>query len=384
MDFRKSARHQAFRREVQEFIEQHVTDDMLERAWHTGTLHNDDLHRAIAQKGWVGAPWPVELGGLGTPAAEFGPYWEAMHYAGAPVDGQQITEMVAQVIVEFGTDEQKRALLPGVLAGDTLFCLGFSEPESGSDLASVKSRADRVDGGYVINAAKMFTTLSQVSNYAFLLARTDPSAAKKHKGLTMFLVPLDDPGVEIRPIRTFGGERTNATFYTDVFVPDSLRIGPENAGWSVIAVALEAERASIGGYLAQARRLFDDVLDVVTDGGPAAPRPELKVRLAEFSADLEAAAALVDRCFCQLDSGEPIAVSAAMTKLFVTEVFKNLAHAALDMIGPEALLAPGHHRVSGRVSFEHVFRHSQVSTIYGGSSEVQRNIIAGRGLGLGR
>lgn len=381
MDFRSSAQDSGFTAEVRAFFEAHVTPEIKARADQDGTLHDAGLHQAIAARRWIGAAWPTDVGGLGMDAAEFSAFWEIAQYCRAPIDGQLVTEMVGLTIARLGTEEQKRTILPRVISGEVLISLGYTEPDSGSDVAAAKTTALRVDGGYLINGAKMFTTLAHVADYVFLLARTDP-AVSKHRGLTMFLVPTDVDGFEVRAVETFGGERTNATFYDNVFVPDSLRVGAENDGWAVVMTALDVERASIRGYVGQARRLLDDLLEALQEDPGHLESSATRHALSAVNTKIEAAAALADRVFCIIAKGELPNTEAAMFKLLVTDVFKDLSHLALDLVGPAALLtgAEASAPVSGHL--EHSFRHAQIATIYGGSNEIQRNIISARALKL--
>ncbi len=388
LDFRMTAYNGPLRQTITELVNTHITPAVRAEVHQTGTLHNDALHHAFARKGWIGGSWAGVEGAAQMSAGDAGIFWETVHRLGAPVDGQQLSEMVGYVIMQLGTPEQKAKFVAPMVEGDLLVSLGYSEADSGSDVAAATTRAVRTEGGYLISGAKMFTTLAHVSNYVFLLARTNPDVPK-HRGLSMFMVPLSAPGITIQPIETFGGERTNATFYDEVFVPEENRIGAENAGWSVIAAALDFERAAMGGYVGQALRVFDALVDALTATVPSRTNePALRRQLALENIKLEAARALMDRVFCRLAEQEPLSVEAAMTKLHVTEVLKDLSHLALDLVGAASLLthdAPG--SAPGTAAsgvLEHAFRHSQVSTIYGGSNEIQRNIIAQRSLGLPR
>lgn len=380
MDFRTNT-EDGFLQDVRQFFGEHLTEQIHQRVSQDGTLHDDGLHKALAAKRWIGASWPSGVGGLGMNAAEFGSFWEVAQYLGAPVDGQLVTEMVGHTIVRLGTETQKATFLPRIMSGDLLISLGYTEPDSGSDVAAAKTTATAVPGGYTITGSKMFTTLAHVADYVFLLARTDPSKSK-HRGLSMFLVPTDAEGFEVRAVDTFGGERTNATFYDNVFVSEDLRIGAENDGWRVVMAALDVERASIRGYVGQARRLLDDLLDALQADPARLASAAVRESLARVNVQIEAAAALADRVFCAIARDELPTSESAMFKLLVTDVFKDLSHMALDLVGPAALLthevaaAPVHGRL------EHSFRHAQIATIYGGSNEIQRNIISSRTLKL--
>ena len=381
MDFRANTRGSAFVQEVEAFFAEHLTPEIAARVDRDGTLHDNALHKATAARRWIGASWPEEVGGLGMDPAEFSAFWEIAQYCRAPVDGQLVTEMVGLTIARLGTEELKQAILPLIVAGEVLICLGYTEPDAGSDVAAAKTTAVRVDGGYQINGSKMFTTLAHVADYVFLLARTD-STGSKHRGLTMFLVPTGTPGVEVRAVETFGGERTNATFYDNVFVPESLRVGEENDGWRVVLTALDVERASIRGYVGQARRLLDDLLEALEAEPARLDSSSLRLALSTVNVQIEAAGALADRVFCALARGELPSTEAAMFKLAVTDVFKDLSHLALDLVGPAALLTGASPGAPVHGHLEHSFRHAQIATIYGGSNEIQRNIVAGRALKL--
>ena len=238
MDFRLGERSDAFRDEVRAFLREHFRPEMVERAHDTGTSHNWEFHRALGAQGWIAASWPEEYGGQGRDPMEMTAMRDELRLAGVPTDGLGQTIMIARTLRAVGTDEQKQRFIPPALAGEIIFALGYTEPDSGSDVAAAKTRAVRDGDEWVIDGQKMFTTLAHEATYVFLLTRTNPDVPK-HQGLTMFLVPLDSPGVEIHPVHTMGGERTNATFYTGVRVPDSLRVGEVDGGWDVMTVALD-------------------------------------------------------------------------------------------------------------------------------------------------
>ena len=349
---------------VDRFVDDLDEDSLVAEAWAIGTLHDDRLHSRMAEEGWVCAYFPSEYGGRDATYRDVARLYEVMHYRGLPIDGVQITEMAAYAVLKAGSESLKRAILPEVASGKALICLGLTEPDAGSDLASVRTIAERSGDGYVIRGAKMFTTLAHVSDYVFLLARTDPNV-DNHAGLSTFLVPIRG-NVEIRAVDTFGGERTNATFYDDIYVPSEMRVGEENNGWRVVRYALDYERSLIAGYVGQVRRLFDSVqrgLGAVGD-------------MAQWYGRLEAASALADRVATRADMHLPFMVEASMAKLLVTETFKALAYYAIEVGGVSGLISSDDHAHS----LEHVFRHSHVTTIYGGTSEVQRELIAARRL----
>jgi alkylation response protein AidB-like acyl-CoA dehydrogenase len=357
----------AFQHEVRRFVRETVTEAMVERAHATGTMHDWELHRALAERGYLSAGWPEDVGGGGRSALDVTALQQELYRVGAPVDGMGIATMVGATLLLLGNEWQRTEVLPRILAGEALPCLGYSEPDAGSDVAAVATRAVRDGDEWVIDGQKMFTTMAHEASYVFLLTRTSPDKPK-HKGLTMFLVPMDTPGVSVTPVHTLGGERTNITWYDGVRVPDRCRVGEIDEGWSVMHAALVYERngANWGEphglleHVAAGADLDDDL--VAERLGAAACRDEVARLLLYRTAWLAAEGAL------------PL-VEGSMAKLFITEWFTAMSSDLLDTLGADGVLA-------GVV--EHAYRHATVTTIYGGSSEVQRGIIAERGLGLPR
>jgi len=385
MDFRLGAESDAFRELVREFVDEHLTDEIRERVHETGTVHDWDFHRALGERGWIAASWPVEYGGQGRSPFELTAMREELRLAGAPTDGLANTLIVARTIHHLGSPELKEELLPRVLAGEMIFALGYSEPDAGSDAAAAKTRAVRDGDEWVITGQKMFTTLAHEAAYVFLLARTD-TEVPKHQGLTMFLVPLDAPGVEITPVHTLGGERTNVTYYTDVRVPDRLRVGDVDNGWEVANVALAFERGGMG--LTESDRMWRQTVawaaETERDGAPVIDDPIVRDRLARVAIDNEVAKLLAYRVSWVVASGGVPSIEGSMHKLFHAERFQTAVAELLDMLGPEGVLAHGDDDAPVAGWVEHQYRHAPVTTIYGGTSEVMRNIIAQRGLGLPR
>ncbi len=371
---------ESFRSEVRAFLDTHLNDDIIERAHATGTMHDPGLHRAIAARGYLAAGWPEEVGGQGRSAVEMTALMQELYGAGAPVDGMGIASMVAATLVLCGNEHQRTEIVPQILAGDALCCLGYSEPDAGSDVAAVQTRAVRDGDEWVINGQKMFTTMAHEANYVFLLTRTTPEKPK-HKGLTMFLVPMSAPGVEVTPVHTLGGERTNITFYTDVRVPDSCRVGDVDAGWSVMHAALVYERNSAN--CGEPDRLVREVAAWALSTG-AITDPLVADRLAEHATAMEVGRLLVFRTAAEAATGAMTAVEGSMAKLYITEAFTRAASDLLDILGAPGVLQHGDDAAPIAGLVEHAYRHSTVTTIYGGSSEVQRGIIAERGLGLPR
>jgi hypothetical protein len=374
-----------FRRELSAFLDEHVTAELFERCRRTGTLHDWDLHQALAARGWYAGGWPIEYGGRGDEgSSEILILSHELERRGIPADGLGMTLLVANVILRTGSEEIKRAVLPGILAGEILICLGYTESHGGSDVAAAKTVAVRDGDHWVINGHKMFTTLAHESEYVFLLTRTNADVPK-HRGLTMFLVPTRAEGVEVRPVWTMGDVRTNATYYTDVVVPDTARIGRVDDGWGVMGIALMFERTG-GGANA---RLFSDAVraarSVVTpDGSSLLEDESVRERLARLAIEREVSTLLRLRSQWADAQGSRSLVEGSMFKLFSAESQVRAASDLLDIFGPLGLIEAGDPAAPGSGEFCHEFRHSIVLPIYGGSSEVQRRIIAERRLGLPR
>ncbi len=383
MDFRVDEHAEEFRAEVRAFLDEHLSDEVLERAHVTGTKHDWGFHRAVAAKGWLAAAWPKELGGQGRDPFEMAVLGEEMARRAAPTDGWGTTELVANTLRLVGTPEQQADVIPRVISGEILICLGYSEPDSGSDVAAAKTRAVRDGDQWVIDGQKMFTTLAHEAHYVFLLTRTNTGVAK-HRGLTMFLVPMATPGIEIRPVRTLGGERTNVTFYSEVRVPDSARVGKVDGGWDVMKIALAFERQPTAqGEMARLLELFVDWAGSTRrEGRRLLDDPTVAARLARLAVNCEVGRLLGQRMTWVSSRGDLPIVEGSMCKLFTSEAFVGATSELLDALGPEGLIQDGQEGPPLGGVVEHAYRHAVVTTIYGGSSEIQRSIIAERELGL--
>ena len=389
LDFRLGERSDLFRAEVRAFLAETVTDEMRERAHASGTYHDWTLHRALGAKGWIAATWPRELGGQERDPSEMAAFHEEAALAEAPIDGLLITMMVANTIRDLGSEDQKRELIPPMIRGEALVALGYSEPEAGSDVAAVRTRARREGDGegavWRIDGEKVFTSLAHESQYVFLLTRTD-AERPKHEGLTLFLVPLDTPGIEIRPIHTLGGERTNATFYENVLVEDRWRIGPVNGGWEVLGVALTHERA---GGSQEGTRVLAQFVEWAREARDSAGNrkiddPAALEAIARVAIHNEVSYLLGRYALWLAERGEPANVASSIGRLFYTTGFQDSCSDLLDLLGPEGVLAHGQPGAPAEGWIERAHRHAAVGTIYAGSSEIQRTIIARQGLRLPR
>jgi alkylation response protein AidB-like acyl-CoA dehydrogenase len=384
MDFEWGDDVEAFRAEVQTFLAAHLPPALQDQIYDTGVSHDDEFALALGAQNWITPEWPREGFDL-LYADRVHVLTDELTRADAPFYATETGRMVASVIRQVGSDELKADVLPKVTRGEVTIALGMSEPEAGSDVAAIQTRARAVDGGWVIDGQKMFTTNGHVCDYVFLLVRTDP-ASERHRGLTTFLVPLDSEGVEAQAVFTVSGERTNITFYSEVFVEDRWRISEVGAGWQSLMLALQDEHsASFGPHL---DRLVDDTeawaATPDADGIRPIDRADVRLRLARAATDAEVAALLQARATWMESNGEVPVAEGPMAKLFSTEATVRHAEDLTAMVGPDALRSRGDASAiqSGRI--EHALRFSLGLTIYAGTSEIQRNIIAQRRCGLPR
>jgi alkylation response protein AidB-like acyl-CoA dehydrogenase len=284
------------------------------------------------------------------------------------------------------SEELKARVLPGVMAGELFIALGFSEPEAGSDVAAVSTRAVRDGDEWVIDGQKMFTTNAHVVPYVFLLARTNRDVPN-HRGLTTFLVPLDHPGVEIQAVQTLSGERTNITFYNDVRLDDSWRIGEVDRGWQSLMIALQDEHsAGYGGHLDRLVATTEAWAAEATgtDGRRRLDDPDVRARLGRAATELEVTMLLQRRATWMAHNGDIPEAEGPMAKLFSTEALVRASQDLAEMVGPDALRSYFEPTAPQGGRIEHIMRFAIGTTIYAGTSEVQRNIISQRGLGLPR
>lgn len=371
----------AFQEEVKAFCDTYVTEEVIDEEFRTGDGFNLDLHQALGKRGWILPTWSKEEGGAGATPLQAAILATELRIRQAPSITAGTTSIILPAVLKWGSDELKAEVVPGVARGDIRFCLGYTEPDSGSDIAAAKTRAYRDGDEWVIDGQKMFTTGAQNCQYSFLLTRTNPDAAK-HKGLTMFLCPLDQ--AEIRAIRTLGGERTNMVFYDGIRIPDKYRLGPVDQGWMVLLGPLNAEHAMPedappvpidtpgGQYGISALVAFDAAVRWARTPGPDGRRPIddplVRHRLARNAIHAEVATIATGPAGRVLSSEAAIAVGADL----------------IDLVGPKGLLPRGEAGAVEDGWIEHTHRFAQGTATYGGTTDVFRNIIAERVLGLPR
>ena len=380
MDFRLGTDAEALREDLRDYIRGALTGELEEELHRTGVSHDAGFVEGLIERGWFAPTWSEDDGGSGLDPTAAMVIFEELQGADAPMYGTSVSLMVAKALLHHGTDEMRRDVVPRVLRGETICVLGFTEPEAGSDVANAQTRAVRDGDEWVINGSKMFTTNAQIADYVYLLTRTNPDVPK-HKGLTTFLVPLDRDGVEVQAVYTLSGERTNITFYNEVRIPDSARIGDVDGGWRVLTASLMDEQASSFGP--RIRRLLDEAEAWAVETGRVED-PLVRERLGRVAAEVEVATLLRRRCTWMDQSGMPRTVEGPMAKLFSSEALTRASQDLFDLVGPDGLRSylDGSAPRGGQI--EYLMRFSLGTTIYAGTSEIQRNIIAQRGLGLPR
>jgi len=389
MDFEFSEDQLRFLAEVEAFLDEHHDPDVMDPTRENMAQICDTPERrafmaAIGEKGWLGMTWPREHGGAEGDGVYEYLLNEALARRGAPQIGKGVG-IIGKTLIRHGSEKLKAEFLPKILRNEVEFAVGYSEPNAGSDAAAMQLRATRDGDGWRLNGQKTWTTSAHFAEWYWVGARTDPDAPKHH-GITLFLVPLDHPGLTIRPIWTMGDERTNEVFFDDVFVHDDYVVGEVNRGFQYIAQALDLERFTMftyGQIDERLKLLVEYVRTATRDGRPLREDPVIRQRIARLVADAETARVLGLRFVAEsMKGGAPPTTHASEYKLFATELSKRLASESMDIAGPGSALrvrteaAP----MAGRA--ESTYRYTVIDTIGGGTSEVQKNIIARRKLGL--
>jgi alkylation response protein AidB-like acyl-CoA dehydrogenase len=343
--------------------------------------------RHIGKDGWLGIGWPTEFGGQGRPATDQFIFFDETRRAGAPFPFVTINT-VGPTLMRYGTEAQKSFFLPQILAGELNFAIGYTEPEAGTDLASLRTRAERDGDEYVINGAKIFTSGADAADYIWLAVRTNADAPK-HKGISIICVPTSAPGFEWSIIHTVGGLTTTSTYYSDVRVPVENRVGEENEGWRMITTQLNHERVGLAAWSGVALQLWGEVVawaaDQPTDDGRRLLDVEwVQMDLARAEAEMEAMRLLNWRMTASVSAGELTAAESSSIKVFGTERTLEINRLLLGILGAAGYLAPGSPGAFLRGRLEASGRQAQINTFGGGVNEVQREIVAMAGLGMKR
>ncbi|WP_371616764.1 acyl-CoA dehydrogenase family protein [Streptomyces sp. NBC_00454] len=341
------------------------------------------LLRRIGADGLLGLGWPVEYGGQGRGPDEQFVFFDEAYRAGAPVSMVTLNT-VGPTLMKYGTQEQKDYFLPRILKGELVFAIGYSEPEAGTDLASLRTKAVRDGEDWVVDGQKIFTSNAQNADWIWLACRTDPEAPK-HKGISIILVPTGSPGFAWTPIETVGGLTTTATYYDSIRVPAGNLVGPEHGGWGLITNQLNHERVALAAIGMQAEDFYEGALDHARTPDPVtgerpADRPWVQSRLAEAHARLAAVRLLNWRLVQDVGAGSLAPGDASGVKFLGTESTVEVYRICQEVVGEEALIRGAGAFAGGEL--ERMNRAAQVNTFGGGVSEVQREIVAMMRLGM--
>jgi alkylation response protein AidB-like acyl-CoA dehydrogenase len=381
VDFELSAEEKAFEAEVEAFLRENASPEVMDESPEqlsqtVDTPAKRAFMKKLSERGWLGMSWPKEYGGRELSGIYDFILTEALSRWGAPQPGKGVG-IVGKTLIRRASDELKATFLPQIIRGEIEFAIGYSEPQAGSDAASMQLRATKAPGGWKLDGQKSWTTSAHFADWYWVGARTDPE--QKHRGITLFLIPMDHPGFTIQPTWTIGDERTNEVFFDGVFVPDDHVVGRLNAGFTYIAEALDLERFAmmpVGPLEKKVEALVGWAREALRDAKAVKDDPVVRSRIARAVTELEVARMLQRRVISAALRDRVPTIEASEYKLYMNECGKRVANTALDLMGPEGALRGGR--------FERSYRYTVVDTIGGGTSEIQKNIIATRGLGLPR
>ncbi len=386
MDFSRvglSDEDKAFRDEARSFLKTHMTEEVRRRDRETGDNFDEGVHLAFGAAGYLALEWKPEPDGGFTRVRRR--IWELeKRRAHVPWVTWGTTSMIARSVAKFASPELREEVMPKVFSGEARLCLGYTEPEGGSDVATCKTRAVRDGDAWIINGSKMFTTGAHNCQYVFLITNTDPDAPK-HKSLTMFLVPLDLPGIEIQGIRTVDGDRTNIVYYSDVRVDDRYRLGDVNAGWTVVREPLNIEH---GAVAAAPDGLQDTAImmhqagfmaEAVDKAAARVTRPDPDGRRL---VDDKSVAYRLGRCVARLEVA--LSSPSIFGRVAIAQTMRDISPDLMDILGAASTLPFGTDGAADDGSAEYAYRFAPLVGIYGGTLEVFRNMIAQHVLGLGK
>ncbi|MEQ8840759.1 MAG: acyl-CoA dehydrogenase family protein [Acidimicrobiales bacterium] len=402
MDFEFTPEQQQFAIDVREFLDANDDPDVFDvtrenMAQIVDTPKRRAFMKSLGHKGWLGITWPEEYGGTDGEGVYEYILNEQLAGRGGPQIGKGVG-IIGKTLIAHGSDHLKAEFLPQILENDVEFAVGYSEPNAGSDAASMRLKGERVtsdagEDGWLLNGQKTWTTSAHFAEWYWVGVRTDPD--NKHMGITLMLVPLDQEGITINGIWTMGDERTNEVWFDDVFVPDAYVVGQVNYGFRYISQALDLERFTMftmSPILQRLDLLTDYVKTAVRDGEPLRDDPKIRARLAQLHTDAEVARVMGLKFVAEavkveylVKAGKPYqppTVEASEYKLFATELSKRLADAAMDIGGPGSQLRVKTEDAPMKGRSESTYRYTVIDTIGGGSSEIQKNIISRRAMGL--
>ena len=392
MEFSFSDEEQGFRREVRAFLDREMPKDALMPVVNMASdLYRADvwpLHKIMArklgEKGWLALDWPKELGGQALNPVYAAIFHEEMRYRGAPGWDPQGVSMIAPLLIHFGTAEQKARFLPPIARGETFWCEGYSEPGAGSDLAGVKMTAVEDGDTFVLNGQKLWTSGASLADWCQLIARTDPNAPKRHQGLTHFLLDMKTPGIEVRPIEDMcGGWSLCEVFFDSVKVPKENIVGQIGDGWRTALALLSFERGLEAGSAGLMQGFFDLMLQYLRENNLTG-NPAVRQHMARIFADIETIRLIAYKVVWSAREGVPSGTLASMGKLYSSEAAQRGANGMMNILRTYGLLKSTSRAAVLHGLITHWYFESFTSTLARGTSEIQRNILATRDLGLPR
>lgn len=393
MDFRFTEEEEVFRQEVRRWLEKEVPPRWLELdlvAWEEtdeSWAISREFQRKLGQKGWLASAYPKEYGGgeLGTMKRLILAEELASHRAPVGVEVAIAVDWVGPTLLLFGTEEQKKKYVTGIARGELAFCLGYSEPNAGSDLASLQTRVTEAGDEYIINGQKIWTSIAHYADYMWLAARTDPDAPK-HRGISMFVVDMKTPGITVRPlINLLNRHSFNEVFFDDVHIPRDSLVGEKNRGWYQLAAALDYERSGLSGG---SRRIVEGLVQYVKgterNGQPLANDPLVRQEIAQIAIENEVVRMMAYRIAWIFSKGQRPGSEASMSFLVSTQLSKRMMNTGMRITGLYGLLERDSKWAVLNARMMRTYLSAASSGVGGGTTEIQRNIIATRGLGLPR
>lgn len=390
MDLAYTPEQESFRQEVRSYFEELMTPETRQALRNVESTEGEqaykDVIRQIGRDGWLTVAWPEEYGGRDLSAIENYIFFDETQRAQVPIPFLT-TSTVGPTLMHFGTDEQRQRFLPGIARGEIHFSIGYSEPEAGTDLASLQTRAERDGDHYVINGQKMWTSLIHHADYVWLAVRTDPEAPK-HKGISMIIVPTDSEGFSWTPVNTLGGGFTSATYYQDVRVPVDNLVGEENEGWKLITTQLNAERVSLSSAGVVTRKL-DEVRawaqqTKLADGRRVIDQEWVQLHLARVRAKVEYLWLLNHHVAWSATNGSINPGDASATKVFGSELYIEAYRLLMEVLGANSVVKEDSPGALLGADLERAIRSTLVLTFGGGTNEIQRDIISMLRLGMPR
>jgi alkylation response protein AidB-like acyl-CoA dehydrogenase len=401
MDFELTPEQEQFAKELHEYLEKHLTPGIIEegKIFLNMNKHTDPGNynkgeyggplskafiRKLGEDGWLGVGWPKEYGGQDRSPIEQHIFSETVFGLRAPFPLLTLNA-VGPALQKFGTREQKNYFLPRILKGDLEVAIGYTEPSAGTDLASLKTKAVKDGDEYIINGQKIFTSLAHIADYLWLAVKTDPDAAKQHKGISVFFIDIDTPGISITPIYTVGGHRVNAVYLEDVRVPATSLVAEENQGWKCIMAQLEHERISLVPSSPIRRRIEKTIKwakETNIDGKKVIDQPEVRTKLARLIADVEVLKLFNFQVIDHFTKKKMVWAESSMVKVFGSELNIRVNNTLLEIMGLYGQLQTGDKRAPADGLVENHFRDDLLFVFGGGANEIQRDIIAMVGLGM--